>query len=266
MTADNYLSIENPDVPIHRIFRLSHFMSLLETRELVFVRPHLWDDPYEHMLSQCKITEVSNGKFVREQIINRQTDKVWSQCWSSSGDSDTLWRAYSIVLKDGVVGRNKFVEHEGVMISTTVRKLFECLTDGIDGAPLFLGKVQYGTSEQIFQYVANEAKQRVRQGFSNPLTPRDRAAANLIKRSSFRHEEEIRAIIVDQELDDKRDLIMVKIKLENLIQRVSFDPRLPRFEFMERKQLAESHGVPLPIAEPELYIAPLLNVILETDK
>lgn len=80
-----------------------------------------------------------------------------------------------------------------------------------------------------------------------------RAQSLLLKRQAFAHEDEVRLIWV---CDDKRDVdkvMTVNVNPNDFIEEVTFDPRLVRFELLERQQRAKALGYEGTFTESAVY-------------
>ena len=122
----NMIRIDDQDAPIYRIFRLAHFREGIQNRELVLVPPHRWDDPFENLLTRCAISYARQPQRP-QQFFDKLRKPLHAQCWSMVQESDTLWRAYSRVVKDRASNRNICPDDEGVQVRSTPRKLLNAL-------------------------------------------------------------------------------------------------------------------------------------------
>lgn len=260
--SENLIRISNPDVPIYRIFQLPWFRRVLEDRELALVSPHLWDDPFENFLSMCAITHTAQPDCPQE-FFDRIRKPLYSQCWSMVDESDTLWRAYSWVVKDATTGRNKFAEYEGVQVRTTPRKLLRQLWDWCADDPqesCFLGRVRYMPQEAVKQYIADEIGKGGLQAFPGG---RGHAESILFKQSAFNCEAEARLIYVEH--SPKRlavDHLAIPVNPSLVFDEVIFDPRLAPFQRNEREQQCRDTGFSGSIRSSQLYQKTLLEVVV----
>ena len=70
--------IDDLDVKVYRVFKLSHFLELLTGKNLVLVNPSKWDDPFENFfLASDAIGE--NGERCSLRILR---NAVQGQPWS----------------------------------------------------------------------------------------------------------------------------------------------------------------------------------------
>jgi hypothetical protein len=250
------------DSPVYRIMSMRYLDSMLTKPELVLIHPHLWDDPWENILLKCAISSTSNPRRPQE-FFERVLRAIYAQSWSRTQESDTLWRAYSWFEKDKTTTLNKWPDNEGVRIRSTPRKLLEALwswspTDR--GESCFIGAVDYRTADEIQQYIADEIG---RHGLNAFAGGRGHADAVLLKRSAFSYESEVRLIYVEPPtVGDSGDLLEVRIDLPNVIDEISFDPRLVAHERRLREKRARDLGYCGAFGESDLYQGVLFDIPL----
>jgi hypothetical protein len=250
------------DSPIYRIMQIRYLEPMLTNPELVLIRPHLWEDPYEHILLRCAITS-TNGPRMDQQFFDRVMGAIYAQCWSRTQESDTLWRAYSWVEKDKATNLNKWPNNEGVKIRSTARKLLRALSSWSPTDPnesCFIGAVQYMTATQIQQYVVDEVGRHKLNAFAGG---RGHADAVLFKRSAFSYESEVRLIHVQSPASTATgDRLHVPIDLANVIDEMSFDPRLGTHECRLREARARELGYSGAFGESDLYQGKLFEIVV----
>jgi len=232
INADNFICIDNVNVSLYRIFPIDRFCELLKTGQTVLVRPELWDDPFENILSCCGISDTSKTPF-EGHFFGNMRRPLYAQCWSMAKESDTLLRAYSIVKKDET-GRNRFRELEGVQVKTTARKLPEVLWKSIPTNPAetcFLGKVKYQPESELLQYFHNEIVLHRLQAFDEALSY---AGSILRKRVFFSHEQEVRLIHIGNASTPSKTF-GIPVNPNDLFDEVIIDPRLATAERLERR-------------------------------
>lgn len=92
---------------VFRFIDFLGFVNLVQNKKLVFVKPDLWDDPFENYFfkkletrkGQEEIYNIMKGlgvEKIHEKIINLCCAKnsVFGQSWSLISESDALWRIY----------------------------------------------------------------------------------------------------------------------------------------------------------------------------
>ncbi|WP_338452314.1 DUF2971 domain-containing protein [Niallia oryzisoli] len=167
---------ENENTKIWRYMDFTKFISLLETKSLFFARSDKFEDPYEGRLNQVTIdffklqfnkgipsdqSDLAFESFMKEVEESRKVATI--NCWHMNEvESDAMWKLY---LKN----------NEGIAIQSTFKRLCEAFS--LTDSEINIGKVIY-------------------EDFNNYIFPlRGNLTANfLVKRKSFEHEKEIRAI------------------------------------------------------------------------
>ncbi len=257
--ADQLIRISDPDLPIYRIYSLWFLEEALRLRQLALTLPASWEDPFE-IVGDAIAVNTHRGDRIEQVIINQSLPPAFAQCWSRTGESDSLLRAYSRVVKDPHFGRNTCPRDEGVRVRSTPRKLLQALLAGTPPGlkgHWFVGAVQYLPREALLQEIANAIG---RHGFQVFEVPSNRAKLLLLKRDAFSHEAEIRIIFVRQNREPREAVIRVPIEPSAVFDEMSFDPRLQTFERRERETVARSLGYQGQIAESGLYQRTLLEV------
>lgn len=261
-SSTQFIRIENPDKPIHRIFPLWFLEETLRLRQLVLASPHLWEDPFE-VVGRAIAVDIFNGDRYEQVIINQSLPPVYAQCWSMSAESDTLLRAYSRIVKDPNFRRNVCPRDEGVGVQSTPRKLLEALVAGTcsePGVSCFVGSVQYFEQKALLQEIANAIGTVGLNVFENPC---NRAKLILMKREAFAHEAEVRLIAVRHKADSTATLFRLQIDPNAVFDEITFDPRLETFERLEREEYIRNLGYSGPFRESQLYQGVMLEVRLD---
>ncbi len=273
----NLIRLPDPRVPIYRIFPVSRFRQLMQDRQLVLVKPSMWDDPFENFIMQAK------SKLQTNEVVSLEAlrDKMYGQCWMMCEESDAMWRIYSFPRRPGQVptkwlhrqvhGLNTWLNgdpirqgEEGVKVKTTVSKLFNFFYKSHEAtAPLcyFLGKVQYYSAEQIEDLIkdANAITNIVLDA-----TAVGNAETLLIKRDAFSHESEVRLIYrADKKYDLTEKLYRFDIDPNALLDEVILDPRLAPQEYDARRQEIQTWGFQNSIRQSSLYLPPRYSIVLQ---
>jgi hypothetical protein len=179
---------------LYRILGFRHVVDLLESKELHFVSPSQWEDPYERIL------------------VHKRSHAIFAQCWSKKAASDAMWRIYS-------------ADRTAVRIRTTRAKLQRELLRHKESSEVdfLIGDVEYLPSMEVnsrIAAVATDLKQRYQS--------RRAADALLAKREAFDHEAEVRVIIHDRRLKERTKpklLYRLPVFTEGLVDSIFFDPR-----------------------------------------
>ncbi len=259
---ESLVGIDNPEMPIYRIFPLWFFEELLRFKRLTFVSPKSWEDPYEIIGDAIAVSYVEDGTY-KQDIINQELPPVFAQCWSATPESDTLLRAYSRVVKDPHSKRNTCPKDEGVRVKTTPRKLMYSLlsnTPSMLCGTWFMGAVNYLDRQSLFNDIGNTIRDNGLKVYSNPNY---RAKLLLLKREAFSHENELRVLFIQRDIQPTRPLLQVQIDPNTLFDEVSFDPRLDEFERREREDVVRNLGFTGIINNNDLYQRILLQISID---
>jgi len=213
-----FIQPENGEIKVWQYMDFTKLVSLLDSRRLYFTRADKLEDPFEGSWPRIN---VAARQFVGEDIPPRDREKLLEQmrhlgninkhwprhiainCWHMSEyESAAMWRLY---LKSD----------EGIAIQSTYTRLKKSL---IDDEKIFLGKVQYIDYD------------------SEHINPGNILSAFVHKRKSFRHEQEVRALVlkiptgkggVDFTLETIDHGLQIKVDIETLIERIYVAPSAP---------------------------------------
>lgn len=198
----------NLDDNIYRYMSLSQFMNLVEKSKTYLTRISYWEDSWEAPSRNLGLLNEKSGEihFEKDSIC----EDLFGQCWTTKKESDAMWRIYS---------PNK----EGIKIKTSIKKLKE-----IQGVKFSLiSKVHY--YENLIDglnYI--EEKKQIFKSQHRVLLE------GLIKRDAFKHEEEVRLLILnDRKYIDKTiekgNYIDFKVNIFDFIEEISIDPRAKEY-------------------------------------
>lgn len=263
-----FLQPDQPATPIWRYLSLSKFVSLIQRRALYFARADnlgdpfegsypradSWSDPAELNRTRAKWALASqdfDASFpdqmaAHEQkhywewrernadVRRRMTTEVFVSCWHLNvHESDAMWRLYS--------------SNEGaVALRTEYGLLAEAL-------PSFshMGLVRY----------LDYKDQRLPSKHEAP----NYFEAFLVKRASFSHENEVRAVIWDKAHDTEAALteanrvgggLQIPIEIERAIQAVYISPLAPHWFNGVITDLLRSYQINLPVRQSDLLDQP----------
>lgn len=236
-----------------RYIDFTKFLSLLETESLFFTRADRFEDPFEgargfqyqtkeayETVEKFKLLELkskyqkegkplpSNGELCRivadEMVAVRENYKklretVFISCWhANERESEGMWKLYTSVMA------------QGVAIQTTVEHLCQSLSD-----PNYeIGHVRYID-------------------YNEPLKINQRPY--WYKRNAFRHEDEVRAVIIDNSL--KAYGKQVHVNLDYLIDGVYISPTAQGWFADLVKSVCRRYGLHKPVIHSALNEIPL---------
>ena len=236
-----FLTEDELDKPIYRIFTFDHLKDLFDDKKITLVKPKKWDDPFENFILN------STGKLPdgREFQI-RFRDEYYGQCWSLNRESDAMWRIYS-------------PEKDGVKVKTTIRKLFTPIFETekrqtrFDGTKYnissFIGKVKYSNTKYLEEMLKD--KERMSDKIFDD-TGWGQASTFFFKRWAFKHEKEIR-IIFHEFFDNINDYYKFDIDPFNMLDEIVFDPRMEPDSYNRKRKMIENFGYTKKINQSNLY-------------
>lgn len=242
-----------PGQKLWRYMDLAKFMSLLEDKALFFARAdklgdpfegaagiterkHIWEENIIEQLRNAVITAPGRTIPLTEDEIDRDAKRLLSEmtqsldydrnhtfanCWhANSVESEALWRLYCPQPISGVV------------IQTTVEALELCFSpnSGIE-----IGKVNYIDFKTAFS------------------RPYDRI---FTKRKSLSHENEVRAVFFDYEIDDSCSGLSVPIDMSVLIQSIIISPYAPNWLLNLVERILRRYNINFVVRESELLSEP----------
>ena len=228
---------------IHRIFPFERFVDLVRNQWLALVRPACWEDPFENPLIRM-ITDASTGRKLR--LPHFESD-LFAQCWSFAFESDAMWRIYS-------------TDRRGVLVTVSAQAL---LTLGKPQykAPMeqiFLGRVEYKSQAELKEML--ESQDFLRNVLRAPMYSHVSSSVLLYKRDSFKHEEEVRLILSRHISEVPGDTARFYIPIDEVILKVTLDPRLSDEEFDRYRYLLDKIGYKGRIERSSLYSVPDINL------
>lgn len=216
------VDIENEKSEIFRVLEVFRLFDLFETKRICLTAPKLWDDPYEDFLKHSYGMS-SENKDLRISFEG-YSNYIFGQCWTLSEETDALWRIYS-------------PNRDRVQIKTTIVKLQEKIKKIQDKwFRSYIGMVKYLPEHEI--------KKKISDGIKNSdkyflITDRLIKEYYLIKRDTFKYENEIRLLVILPEPQEKYknaiyqdpdNLDICTLPIDDpieLIDEIVFDPRMP---------------------------------------
>jgi hypothetical protein len=253
------IRILDMDQPLYRIFPLWFFEDALYVNNgrLVLIPPARWEDPFEDPCASIIMRMPDHS----QKTLSTFLCQTYAQCWSLEGGSDSLLRAYSRVTKDTITGRNVEPRYEGVKVRTSPRKLIESVNAFIrtrDHMSFYLGAIEY--RDDVAQTIVNRLARIGPFALGKSV---ERAESLLLKRKAFQHEAEVRLICVADPGVTPTEYMGVDIDKNFVFEEIEFDPRLARFERIEREKRVRSLGYKGRISDGLLYQKTFFDVKLD---
>jgi hypothetical protein len=220
---------------IYRIMKPKYVYALFQDRENVLVAPKKWDDPFENLVLSAPV-QLSSGEMGEFGFRH----DFYGQCWTLSRASDAMWRIYS-------------PQKTGIRVRTTIGKLLGGLSNALGHGAAYkahLGKVEY-KRERDLKAICEEGVE---------LTPDATGVAKtlLLKRKAFRHENEVRLLLLSDGDDAISDgMFRYPIEPAVMIDQLMMDPRLTANEATEmRVEIRKRTKFSGPVKRSLLYAPP----------
>jgi hypothetical protein len=235
------------DTPIYRVYPIDRLTQLFNDKKNTLVKPLMWDDPFENLVFQQTAT-MNDGQTVSFDSIR---EKFYGQCWTlNTEETDALWRIYS---------PNK----DGVRVKTTLKKLFDNFYDpNYKWAMIafYIGKINYETSTEIQTYFEDPENLDMIFGTSGEGS----VQTLLVKRTEFRHENEVRLIYsANSDTDDiKSRIYQYNFDPNSILDELLFDPRFDEGLYAIKQAEFIAQGFTKTIDKSKLYHVPNFNLRL----
>lgn len=235
------------DRSIYRVFTLDRFMQLFDNKKVTLVKPEMWEDPFENFIMKASAKTVAGDEF---KIGFR--DDFYGQCWTLQKESDAMWRIYA-------------KKKNGVKVKTTIRKLITALYESCNDFPelsCFIGKVEYLRKEKIKEILTDP---EFLTSYLLDSTGKGQVKTLLIKRFAFEHEKEVRIVFHDQKRANplrSQGLYQFEINPYDLIEEITFDPRMDKVEYNNYCQDLKKRGYKNKIIRSGLYEIPDIHIQL----
>lgn len=269
------------DTPIFRFVSWRWVEDLLVDGNLTLVRPESWDDPYELIHHPIQVRVRDKHGTQAQKVLDGSNFQVFSQSWTTKRMADTMLRAYSRltakVPEDGTDDRAftpMLHATEAIQISTTIGKLQAALQIGLENTAsfefLYMTKVAYMCEDDLAQRVVSTYAH-------GPDTGKDPACvASLlsVKRDAYEAENEVRPIVLLNDVAKGLSLLKIKTQPRFLIDSISIDPRIGSHritgshihDYEQRYALLEEWGFASKVQKSLLYsVSPVFDALLDLD-
>lgn len=214
---------------LYRIMPFKHVVDMFESRELHFVSPELWDDPYEKVLR------------------HKGNAMAYAQCWCTKAVSDAMWRIYS-------------PDRTAVRIRTSWSKLISvgARIKATTHATFRLDEVKYQSVNEIDARL-NKIAEELAVSFSMKRA----TDALFYKREAFDFESEVRAIafLQPQKNHETLEFLRVGVDPHDFVESILFDPRAEKtYVRMATFYLTNALNYNGPISRSALYRATNIHI------
>jgi hypothetical protein len=208
-----YLNLDEIDLKQHvyRTISYERLVELFTSKKNTLVKPNLWEDTFENFILKSKLINE-----IGEQIEYDVHERMYGQCWTLEESSDAMWRIYS-------------PDKSGIRIRTTIEKLLDSLclaTIARENGEHCIGKVEYLKETELVKRAKEMFTTHGKITFGNLFR------SLLIKRSAFKHENEIRLMFCDWAKGaGENNLFKYTIEPHDLITQLMIDPRVHKEQF-----------------------------------
>jgi len=231
-------NLDESEQKIFRIMPFERFIELMTCKKLSFVRPVLWDDPFENFImnshSDCDSIKTA----------------IYGQCWSLNIETDFMWRVYA---------PNK----NGIKLHTNIKKFMNHIFEKnsfLENSLIFIGKVEYlpwDKTKEKFNGMSLYDSYFSRGDIKNII-----ANSLFIKRTEFSAESEVRVVyFYDEYLDNDIKVVDFEIEPNDFIEEVVIDSRISfdKYQILENL-IREKLGYTGVISQSKLYSFEPLNI------
>ena len=199
---------------VYRFLPLERLLETLHNKQLTFVSPTKWNDPFDNFLFRQK--EISNDSFLK---------RIYVMCFTHNSHSQAYWKTYSP--NEHCV---RLRLHKDVLIE---------LMESIPGK-VWLGKMKYEYETKLIEKLQHT------QGLSASLQKQSPDEIFLetfhLKRMPFKYEEELRiSILISKE--NPKGLRKIRFDPKKLISQIYLDPRMGDHEVKAWKKYLEQYKI-----------------------
>jgi hypothetical protein len=199
---------------IYKYLPFERFLEVLHKKQLAFVSPTKWNDPFDNFLFKYK-NEKSEITFL---------NKLFVGCFTLNPHSQAYWKTYA-------------PEGYSVRLQFETRKLFGLISKLKDRA--WYGELNYKRENEIVEIFQNT------EGLKDSLEEKDINDIFLkvftLKRKPFEYEKEVRIIIESNRI--KEGIRKVNIELKDFISSIYLDPRIKTNEEIAFKEYLRHFGI-----------------------
>jgi len=193
---------------VFKYMPLDRFVKSVDKKELIFVSPETWYDPFEQLYYGI---DCSSRGYNTEDIV--------CMCVSekSSTNEDACWRVYA--------GTN----NKTVRISIEQDRLLQLLDSFSEnnGYEVYIGKVNYDFEKEDIKKIHNTSSPLYNEYFPIVMKVEHYLSLMLLKRSAFKYENEIRIFLVKKTISERLLRIPCNYKVTRLVSNVMLSPYPP---------------------------------------
>ncbi len=207
----NGYSLPNDKNTIFKYMPLGRFVQSVDKRELVFVSPETWYDPFEQLYYGIDCADKGY-----------RTEQIACMCVSekSSTNEDASWRVYA-------GSGNKTVR-----LSIEKNELFSILDEYAEreGCSVYIGKVDYSFEKKDIKSLYLPKSKHYEKYFPDLMKREHYLSLMLLKRKAFSYENEVRIFLVKDVISfDTNNLVKIECdySVRKLVTSVMLSPYPP---------------------------------------
>lgn len=188
---------------LYRFVPVERLLQILIEKQITFVNPELWEDPFEKMY----ISGTYNVAGTKKTWPLR--NKIFSLCWTKTAASEAFWKGYTPL-------------NDGVRISLNTEK-FAYYLESFHEVDVYVGRVDYRLTNDILRYKKDKDYMRNKLLSDNPY---ENLELLLLKRKTFKYEDEIRFILIPRKKIKENKFYHVPLNPIDFFMDFQLHPRL----------------------------------------
>lgn len=224
---------------IFRVMKVSRAMEIFQTKDIPFLSPSKWPDPYEKAFLHSRVSINSNPfELPNKPIGDPLQYNLFCQCWSAIQESEAFWNVYTS-------------DKDGIRISMETLKMIEYLDTLPANVTVYISKVLYLDVKDL------NDKTSILEGFPNPLV--DPVGFNIFllsrKRNPFRYEDEYRIFVL---LEDRilEDVKKFHFDPATYVKNIRLHPSMNHARVLELKAYFENNYPTIKVTQSRLNTGP----------
>lgn len=256
---------EIQDIPIWRYMDLTKFISILDKNALFFTRADKLGDPFEGSSTEAILKSRSKSeihsqktgkrlpiKSISKNVIKSKILNTIVSCWHmNKSESAAMWRLY-------------LASNEGIAIKSTYSRFIKSFPKKFVSGEKFN---EDGSDRHFYIYIT-----RVKYIDFNSYHQKSHLNLFALKRKSFQHEQELRAIVQDHSWQGDRLLFpeddprysafllggeYIRINMKQLIEAVYVSPTAPSWFTDVVTSVIKKYGFKFPVIQSDLSKNPV---------
>lgn len=234
---------------LYRVLSLDKFVKMLEVGKNVLVRPTMWEDPWEKIVSNAKFNW--NNEYMEIDAANFKKHSWFGQCWSKEEVNDTIWRIFTPDRNERKIRIKVSFEN--------LRKEYYKYQEAHDGIAFFCNEIRYAEpneesfGDEISKVISDYTSQRITittEEFNILLE----LGILMTKRKAFEYEKELRLLVYVESESNEENLFTYDCNFPAIVEDVELDPWTPKGEIEEIKEKLSMYFNDEIIHPSDLYV------------